>query len=142
MNRKTASQLTLLLKAKTQLERFQYEDIKKQHSAAIQNAAALHEEAIRSSPVEHKDGNAAVYQLNEKHVSHLLKNSKTEQSRADSMLDALNENLSNVKNALQRELALKEMSKKLETEYRAIRNKQEESQHEHVRSLKPIKQRT
>jgi hypothetical protein len=139
MKRDTAIQLMSLLKAKTQLERFSYEDIRQQNLTALQKASSLRKQATAKPEHQPADSKATLYQHNENHISRLLSSSRIEKQRADSMIDTMIERRNKVQAALQRELALKEMAARLEEEHRKKRNKQEEGQHEHLRAIKPAK---
>jgi len=139
VKQKTISRLVSLMKTKTQLERFNYEEVKQRNLAALQNAATLRKEALTMPEILPSESGAMIFKQHEKHVTRLLETAKLKKQYADSLIDVMGERRQMVKAALQREMALKEMARKLEEERRQSRNKREEAQHEHVRSMKSLK---
>ena len=139
MKQETVRRLVSLMKTKTQLERFNYEEVKHRNQAALQNADALRKEAMATHQIQPSESGAMLYQQHEKHVTRLFANAKSEKQYADSLIDLMGERRVKVKAALQREIALEEVKKRLDNEYRQSRNKREETQHELVRSMKTIR---
>ncbi len=139
MKQETVNHLASLMKTKTQLERFNYEEVKQRNLDALQNAAALRKEALTRPEIPPSESGAMLFQQHEKHVTRLLEDAKLKKQYADSLIDVMGQRRQMVKIALQREIALKDMARKLEEEHRKSRNKREEAQHEHVRSMKSLK---
>jgi len=141
VKQETVHKLASLMKTKTQLERFQYEEVKQHNMSALQEAAKLRGQALTMPQAMPENSGAMVFQQHEKNVTRLLDHAKSKKQYADSLVDLMDERRQMVKAALQREIALEEIANRLKEEQRISRNKREEAQHEHVRSMKTIRRK-
>ena len=135
MKRKTANQLSPLLKAKTQIERYAFEEIKAEKKRALDRARDLQSAALAAREDPNSDVMAGYFTQNEKHITHALARSKSELERAESMAEPLAQKRKVLQSALQKELALKKIAAALDVSHRKARNKTEERQHELIRAL-------
>lgn len=142
MKRKIAKQLLPLLKAKTQIERYAYEEIAAENQRARDQAEALRAEAMAARNDQATELMAGYYAQNEKHMDRALDHSRIQDERAENLVGPMNAKRKDVQSSFQRELALKKITAALDEEHRKDKNKAEERQHEMIRALRGAQKET
>jgi len=134
MKQSDAVQLFSLMKAKTQVEQVAFDGIKRRHSAMLKAASDLRKRAKISAKAQPGEFTIDFYRLNEKHVMGLLNAAKEQEKMAATLVPDLTLARRRLEKALQKELALENLSNRFKAHARQEANKTEERQQELFRS--------
>lgn len=135
-----AEDLLSLMKAKTQAEQYAYEGLKRQHAIVRERSAQLRKEATTPPTTEPGEFSADFYKQDAARVAHLLAQAKRFQQQAEELEGELTVKRQRLEKALQRELALAKLIEAFQIKARKDFNKNEESQHELVRTVRKLQQ--
>ncbi len=134
MKQSDAVQLLSLMEAKTQVEQVTFDGLKRRQSAMLDAAADLRRRANISAKAQPGEFTVDFYRQNEKHVMRLLEAAKKQEQLASELIPEMNKARKRLENALQKELALENLSDRFKAHARQEANKTEERQQELFRS--------
>ena len=134
MKHSDAIQLLSLMKAKTQVEQVAFDSLKRRHEASLRVAAEFRNRAKEAAKAQPGEFNVNFYRQNEKHVIRLIDAAKEQEQLAAALMPDLTIARKRLENALQKELALENLSDRFKIHARKEVNKTEERQQELFRS--------
>ncbi len=134
MKQSDAIELLSLMKAKTQVEQVTFESLKRRHAAILRTANELRERANVSAMAQPGEFTVSFYKQNEKHVTRLLDAAKDNEELAKALMPDLTVARKRLEHALQKELALENLSDRFNFQARRNANKTEERQQELFRA--------
>lgn len=141
MKRGKLGKLLPLIKAKTQLEKFVFEQIRCEQDSLLQRAAMLRKTAMQPMVAGRAEKSSVSFLAHgERHASQRLGQARMARLDADKLSDAAAAQRDKVVIALQREHALAQLALSFEKQQRTAQNKREEGRHEGlqiVRALEP-----